>query len=290
MCALQASPGEVEEMRRSGSLVVIVAIMVVSAAPSAFTITNGVHDTEHRGAGALLYRWGPDEGGPPEAEIWQLCSGSLIAPTIFLTAAHCVAWGPGAHNLFVSFDADLRVQPSTAVDPAERIGVTGYETHPGVRWGGRSTAYNDVAVVFLAEPAGVPLVDLPTENLLGRLAAKGGLRGHSFVSVGYGVGTPLKSWLNPRSSAPFDGWRWMSTSPFVALTPYHLHLLGNANATGEGGSCFGDSGGPKYLAEGSNTVVAVMTSSDPNCQALSQSQRLDTPEVRAFLARFVPLP
>jgi hypothetical protein len=41
--------------------------------------------------------------------------------------------------------------------------------------------------------------------------------------------------------------RRISTSPFKALEQNVLRLQGNTNATGEGGTCFGDSGSASYL-------------------------------------------
>ena len=56
-----------------------------------------------------------------------------------------------------------------------------------------------------------------------------------------------------------------------------------------GGTCFGDSGGPHFV--GTSAVVASVTSwGDGSCRALDQTQRTDTPSVRAFLGRFVKLP
>jgi hypothetical protein len=81
---------------------------------------------------------------------------------------------------------------------------------------------------------------------------------------------------------------------FSALTKVQLFLQANANATGQGGFCFGDSGSPTFFEQvpgpASNLIVALTTSGEPKCQALSQHQRLDTSSARSFLSRFVTLP
>jgi hypothetical protein len=53
------------------------------------------------------------------------------------------------------------------------------------------------------------------------------------------------------------------------------------------GVCFGDSGGPRF--EG-GTLVAVTSSGDAACAGMSTGYRVDTPDARAFLERFISLP
>lgn len=66
------------------------------------------------------------------------------------------------------------------------------------------------------------------------------------------------------------------------------------DATGEGGSCLGDSGSPRFFEqvpeERSNLVVALSSGGDAVCRAHNFNQRLDIPSVRSFLGDFVPLP
>lgn len=271
-------------MRRTVLLTTVVTLTLLLASPQAGAITHGKHDTAHPSVGALL---GSFDVGGGEYELFQVCTGSLMAPDLFLTATHCVNWGVTPEELFVSFDQNLNLQPDNSLLPANIIGVADYTTHPDFRWGGMSTAYNDVAVVELAQSVALTPVELPGENFLTKQAAHGGLRGHVFVNVGYGDGLPTAPILSPKFTAPFDGYRWTSWSPFSALTPYQLHLLANNAATGGGGVCFGDSGGPKFFEEGSNLLVAVTTSVDPGCRTLSQNQRLDTPAVHEFLQSFL---
>ena len=64
----------------------------------------------------------------------------------------------------------------------------------------------------------------------------------------------------------------------------------NSYATGEGGICLGDSGGPKFLDGNPTMVVAVTTWVDNMCRASNFNQRVDTQAARAFLGQFVSLP
>jgi len=63
----------------------------------------------------------------------------------------------------------------------------------------------------------------------------------------------------------------------------------NSDATGEGGTCFVDSGGPKFVPE-TDMIVAVQSGGDRICRAESWAHRLDTPQARAFIGQFVTLP
>jgi len=77
----------------------------------------------------------------------------------------------------------------------------------------------------------------------------------------------------------------------MSLTPNFLKLLGNSSATGLGGGCAGDSGGPRFWSAegaGSNLVVAITAAGDPACRSLEENQRLDTPAVQDFLSSYLP--
>jgi hypothetical protein len=62
---------------------------------------------------------------------------------------------------------------------------------------------------------------------------------------------------------------------------------------GEGGTCYGDSGGPNFLGAGqteTNIVAGTTVAGDTPCKATNVDYRLDTPSARAFLGQFVTLP
>lgn len=141
---------------------------------------------------------------------------------------------------------------------------------------------NDVAVVELAgNVSGIP-VTLPPAGFLADQAAQGGLVGQSLVNVGYGL--QRFGWSNPTVWPLFDGLRRVSSSPYLGLTKDHLLYQMNATATGEGGVCLFDSGGPQFLDgfEVSLTTGIGVAPCAPG--AIGASQRLDLPGVLAFLA------
>ena len=63
----------------------------------------------------------------------------------------------------------------------------------------------------------------------------------------------------------------------------------NVDATGEGGQCFRDSGGPQFIHD-TRRIVSVTSHGDTVCRATNVNARLDTAAARAFLAGFVELP
>ena len=268
-------------MRRwLAGLVATIAVSFACAAPAP-AITNGSPDgNAHPYVGALLADL-PDAGG-----LNAICSGSLMAPTEFLTAGHCVefldATGRAPGDVTVTFEPDLRLQNDGTVAPATQFAVTGWAMNPDFR-ANPAKAYNDVGVIHLAAPVtGVGTVQLPTLGFLD--AAK--LRGHLFELVGYGYNGVDRSIGSPNATVTWFGMRYRGLSPFSALTPYFLKLQGNAAATGLSGGCFGDSGGPAFWQQGSRLVVAVATAGDPTCGSLNERSRLDTASVLTFLAQF----
>jgi len=82
--------------------------------------------------------------------------------------------------------------------------------------------------------------------------------------------------------------RRVSTSPVSGLTRTQLVLNMNTNATGGGGTCAGDSGGPHFL-EGTTTIVSITSWGDANCISLDQTQRVDIASVQEFLDDYLTL-
>lgn len=243
-------------------------------------IVNGTPTGASYGSvGALMFDYYGD--GLSGDDEW--CTGSLISPTVFLTAAHCVAdfaYTPPGTQFYVSFAPDLYAKG------AKYIKATGYTYDP--LYGHDEANLHDLAVVFLPENAtkGLTPYRLPTQGELDALAARGALASAIFVNVGYGTSAS-------RTGIPsfgYDGKRSMSESEFMGLQPYWLGLLMNTSATGLGGDCYGDSGGPKFLKTNPGIVYATVTTGDYNCRATTWDYRTDTDDARAFLGQFVTLP
>ena len=241
-------------------------------------ITGGTPTgSDYGSVGALLYDF--DGNGVLDGND-EDCTGSLISPTVFLTAAHCVVGFPADGQFYVTFAPDLYARRINVI-PARAV-------HYDPQYGRDQADMHDLAVVILPENAtrGIKPLQLPPAGYLDALAAKNGLNGQLFVNVGYGYSAARTG--PPRYG--YDGVRKVSKSEFMGLQPFTLGLLMNASATGEGGDCYGDSGGPKFVDGNPNMVVAVVSIGDIPCRATSWDYRVDTSSARAFLGRFVALP
>jgi secreted trypsin-like serine protease len=250
------------------------------AAPDGIrTIVNGEPTgSEFGNVGALLFDY--DKNGISGDDEW--CTGSLITPTLFLTAAHCVvsSYTPPGTQFYVSFSSDLYSRQF------KYITATGYVYDP--QYGHNQANLHDLALISLPENStrGITPLQLPPAGYLDELSAKGKLSKALFINVGYGTSATRRG----IPDFPYDGLRKSSKSEFMGLQPTWLGLLMNTSATGEGGDCYGDSGGPKFLDGNTNMVLATVTTGDYPCRSTTWDWRLDTPEARGFLGNYLSLP
>ena len=250
-------------------LITLAALVVgLAVAPHASAITYGTPDTTNRYpyVGALV---GTFDGGT-----YPYCSGTLISPTVFLTAAHCDL---GTGTACVTFDAKYTSR--------SKLYCGRFYAHPD--YSGSQSNPNDVAVVVFSKPIkGIQPAQVAELGLLDRMKAAGTLNGSTaFTSVGYG-GQETKP-PHGTSGITYLDRREYAVGYFNALGPGYLRLSQNPN-TGSGGTCYGDSGGPIFLGD-TNIVVAITTTGDMFCKSTNVDQRLDIPSVQAFLSRFVTL-
>lgn len=184
----------------------------------------------------------------------------------------------------MSFDQD--VDPVTA---STNLVHGTWVTNPGFNQ--RQSDPGDLAVILLdGDIEGISPASLPTAGLFDQLAAKNGLKGQEFTAVGYGTEQQQNGGGPP--SFPFDGVRKQSISSFSALNKAWLRLSQNP-ATGDAGTCYGDSGGPNFLEAGASEtdiIAAVTVTGDAPCRATNVVYRLDTAAARAFLHDYVTLP
>ncbi len=151
-----------------------------------------------------------------------------------------------------------------------------------------------VAVILLDDaPAGVTPARLPELGLLDKLQAQKVLRHTRFTAVGYGsVRETMTGAFQTIDTTNLD--RRSAEQGFNSLTNAWLNLpMTNTPGTENGGTCYGDSGGPHFIhLNGVETdIVASLTSTgDVPCKASDVTYRVDTAAARAFLAAYVELP
>ena len=236
-------------------LLALAAATLALAAPAAAVTGGTVDGSAHPAVGLLL----ADFGSGPRPD----CSGSLVSPTVFLTAAHCVVGLPS--NVWVTFDSAYSSSSTLLPGKAYADPLFGHDNGD----------LHDLAVVKLAKPVtGVTPLSLPAAGALD--AAKPA----SVVVVGYGADQAATG--NGKPSFSFDFTRRFATSTVDSVTPSELHFSAH-----DGGVCYGDSGGPELLG---STIVAVTSHGDTVCAGQSRGYRVDTASARAFLGRFVALP
>ena len=254
-----------------GGVVASVAGVLLFATTSIHAIINGSLDGNlHPSVGVVVVEL--------NGQVFTPCSGNLIAPTVFVTAAHCAAaiQSAGVTQVWVSFE------PHVDFATSQLIAGT---LHPNPAFDANAPDPNDVAVItFATSVAGITPVDLPTPGLLDELNEQNGLKYQVFTVVGYGVHERTTGGGPPAFLRDLN--RRFATSDLNALGPAVLHL--SKSATGEdGGASMGDSGGPILLGT-SNTVVAIVGLRAT--QGMYTGYRLDIPSARAFLSNFVVLP
>jgi hypothetical protein len=84
----------------------------------------------------------------------------------------------------------------------------------------------------------------------------------------------------------------VATGSVNSLTPAWIRASMNASH-GDGGTCYGDSGGPNFLGAGpteTDVIAGTTIGGDTPCGATNVDYRLDTAPARAFLGRYVTLP
>jgi hypothetical protein len=251
----------------------MVAGLVLLLSSPAIAITNGEPDGEGHPYVCCVVVF--DEN-------WNFIgsgSGSLISPTVVLTAGHVTEAGP---NVFVTFATDL----TQAIFPDDYIYGIPF-THPQYQLGAKpglpSFLTHDVGVIALTAEAPVTEFGaLPDEGVIDTLKNKTDL---DLVGYGYNYkDRPSQDWV-------FYGARYYAPSQLIAsnhkISDEFIKTTANP-AQGKGGTTFGDSGGPVLL--GGTNVILGLTSfgNNYNMAGLGYAARVDTADVLEWVNGWLP--
>jgi Trypsin len=246
-------------------MLVLVALLGFAVSP-AHAITDGELDgNRHPYVGLMIAQ---DTLGNP---LWR-CTGTLLSPTLFLTAGHCTE-SPAAHvEIWFAADVESGI-PGNGYPFNGDVGGTPY-THPS--YNPNAFALFDLGVVILDQPFPMSQYGaLPQLNVLDQMAKRRGKQNQTFTAVGYGL---QKSFPDPASFLENNKRiRMLATPHLIQINTgftgdFSILLSNNANT---GGTCFGDSGGPNFI--GNSNVVGGVTSFgiNGNCAGTGGVYRVD---------------
>ena len=247
----------------------LVAVLLATALPTstAHAITYGTVDTAntYSNVGGLVTT------STRTGEQYVYCTGTLISPTVLLTAAHCnISSRTGTDVACVTFDVTLT---DTSKLYCGTFIASPYYTQS-------QKDPNDLAVIVFDKPIrGITPATVVQE--VGYLDDYGLDQSTQFLSVGYG-GTEFTN-APGGPTAQYTDTRMYATGTFNALGPGYIRISQNP-ATGSAGTCYGDSGGPQFL---DGVLVSITVTGDVLCKSTNVVQRLDTELAQAFLQQYV---
>ena len=248
----------------------VATLLLGIVATPALAIRNGSLDgNAHPYVGIMVAK---DADGNP---LWR-CSGTLISPTVFVTAGHCTE--SPAETAEIWFRSDMTNNAVTGYPNNGDYSGTTY-THPD--YDPDFFVYRDLGLVILDEPAVMPeYATLPELNSLDSLKPSNTT---TFTSVGYGRQRSFPdaaAWKNEAIKQRMVAHPQLKQINSPNTGDFALLLVANAS---DGGTCFGDSGGPNFL--GDTNVLAAVTSFGWNrtCAGTSGVFRLDRSWSLAFI-------
>jgi Trypsin len=236
------------------ALLAATLVALLGATPAA-AVLNGKPDTAHPYVGIFVTE--------VDGRTVPVCSGFLVSPTVFVTAAHCVAF-VGERPASVSFD-------ETFTNESELVRGEAF-AHPD--FDPASTAHDIAVIVLENEVTDRGQASLPALGQLDSIAKKSAL-----TVVGYGSNGLVRG-----GGMPHHDFRLVRSYGEARLIKV---LKDGFDLRMSSGMCFGDSGGPTLLGD-SNVAVGINSYlSNRQCAGNAYAFRLDTLEARAFLDQYL---
>jgi hypothetical protein len=280
-------------MRKLLMLVAALAgTLAIMAAPASAITGDFVEDFDHPYVGLVVFY---DANGE---FLWR-CSGSLLTPTVFLTAGHCTApdadlGTPVTARVYFQQDAGVNYDPVTEVDPVTGYPETCGDSTLGVTCATSDQLYNydytgrlpnthDIGLLILDQPISLSEYgQLAEAGSLDQLATQRGLQDLIFTVSGYGL-TYKNQPQNGKANTSFRE-RLEALAHLVNLNSAinaGFNLQTGGNGTGEGGTCNGDSGGPVLYGGFDSDIIVAVTSFGLNalCRGTDFAYRTDQQDV-----------
>jgi Trypsin len=244
-------------VRRLFLVLAMMGVAVLVSSGAALGITNGTPDTNrYPYVGALVDRF--------DDETYPYCTGTLISPTVLLTAAHCYPETSEEEDFGVTFDQKYtessKLYRGTFIDDPNG---------------------NDIAVVVFDNPplgTAITLPKLPTYHQF-----DDSVKGSKFTIAGYGGELEPKGPGGP--IIKYQDQRQWAVTTLNQVTRTYLRTSQNK---GSGGTCYGDSGGPNFVGTSPYpnnvpTIASITITGDAWCHTTNVTLRLDIDATRLFL-------
>ena len=269
------------------STVLAVAALGGAAAPAG-AVKGGVYDgNEHPNVGFIV-------GLDAQGDGLFSCTGTLVTPTVVLTAAHCMTGSimDGVDQLVVSFS------PTHELDASGRPVIDQYvsgtpDPHPAyvdrasIAGPGGAAAFLesqafDIGLLRLQAPAATVFPGITPAAITGpgtnnRYLQAGYTKKDLVLQVGYGMNM---IWPPGHDQIFLDGTRNQSLVKVMKVTDALLFIGANPrDQAGYGAPCQGDSGSP-VLRDGE--IISLFTFSR-GCNNQGGGVRLDAGPAREFL-------
>jgi hypothetical protein len=253
-------------VKRPTLLLLATFVAVLATAVPASAIQFGTPDGDaHPQVGLVLFY---DAAGHPRSR----CSGALVSPTVFLTAGHCT-FGTASAQVWLT--------------PGPITVESGYPFTGGASFGRPYT--HPLFDNFAASPAnydlGVVVLDTPQPGPYASLAGVGTLTKKDTLDlVGYGLQDALPPTITAERTR-YAGQARVTNLVNTQTAGFNVQL---SASPGTGGAvCYGDSGGPDFLA-GTLQIAAVNSFVQSKfCMGAAFSYRVDTADSRAFVDSFL---